>query len=73
MGLMKRDFGERNVRHKIAAVVSWVAIELSLRKNSAERLGMVFVIPRNKVLILCDSKYFGRVHSVSRNETERLT
>jgi hypothetical protein len=31
----------------------------------------VFIIPQNKVLIPCDSKYFGRVHSVTRNETER--
>jgi hypothetical protein len=31
----------------------------------------VFVIPQNKVLIPCDSEYFGRVHSETRNETER--
>jgi hypothetical protein len=35
------------------------------------RHGTVFVIPRNKVLIPCNSEYFGRVHSVIRNETER--
>jgi hypothetical protein len=35
------------------------------------RLGMVIVIPRNKVLIPCGSEYFGRVHSITRNETER--
>ncbi len=32
---------------------------------------MVFVIPRNEVLIPCDSEDFGRVHSVTRNKTEQ--
>ncbi len=38
-------------------------------KIPRNRLGMVFVIPRNKVLIPCDSEYFGRVHSITRNGT----
>jgi hypothetical protein len=40
-------------------------------KIPRNRLRTVFVISRNKVLIPCDSEYFGRVHSVTRNETER--
>ncbi len=39
-------------------------------KIPRNRLGTVFVIPRNKVLIPCDSEYFRRVHFVTRNETE---
>jgi hypothetical protein len=51
--------------------VSRVAIEISFQKIPLNRLRTVFVIPRNKVLILCDSGYFRRLHSVNQNETER--
>ncbi len=54
----------------ICCALARVAIEISFRKIPRNRLGTVFVIPRNKVLIPCDSEYFGRVHSVTRNETE---
>jgi hypothetical protein len=43
--------------------------EFRSEKIPRNRLGTVFVIPRNKVLIPCGSEYFGRVHSVTRNKT----
>jgi hypothetical protein len=39
-------------------------------KIPLNRLGMVLIILWNKVLIPCDSEYFGRVYSVTRNEME---
>ncbi len=46
-------------------------LEFRSEKIPRNRLGKVFVIPRNKVPIPCGSEYFGRVHSVTQNETER--
>jgi hypothetical protein len=50
---------------------SRVPIEISFLKIPQNRLGTIFVILRNKVLILCDSECLGTVHSVTRNETEQ--
>ncbi len=52
-------------------VGSRVPIEISFLKIPQNRLETIFVILRNKVLILCDSECLGRVHSVNRNETEQ--
>jgi hypothetical protein len=63
--------------HRLAESIPWnrflgsfVGNE-TFRKIPRNRLGMVSVIPRKKVLIPGHSKVHGRVNSKTRNETER--
>jgi hypothetical protein len=48
-----------------------VAIEIPFRKNSSDRLGMVFVIPRKKVLLSRKSVCLGIAQFEFRNGTKR--
>jgi hypothetical protein len=47
-----------------------LAAEFCSEKIPRNRLGMVSVIPRKKVLIPRHSEVYGRVHSEARNGTE---
>ncbi len=49
-----------------------VALKFSSEKIPWNRLGTVFIIPQNKVLILGDSEYFRRVHSETWDETDEV-
>ncbi len=51
---------------------TWLGLPLKFRSQKIPRnsLETVFIIPRNKVLIPCDSEHFGRVHSVTGEKME---